>query len=207
MKNITIIGNVRSDFHIDHRYTLREVMDNINPTKLSNEYMDSYFKFLYKYVDDSIKHGAATGVSTYAELKIVLQDYLNKSRQPSLKFNFAFNEFDQAVSKIDKENWLSKFLRPKITNNIIGKGVNLIEVHEHMCSEHTALIMPHVLNNIKHLDAPTLVCSNQFLTNCHFENGEEHYKISNNFHRHFLRDCKQSGVLYIEYTGQNWICI
>lgn len=207
MKNITIIGTARSDFHIDHRYTLKEVMDNINPIKLSNSYKNLYFNFLYKYIDDSIKYSANPRVGTYAELKVVLQDYFNMGKQHSLKFDFLLNSFEQAVSKIDKEDWLYKFLSPKITNNnIISSGVNLIEVH-HMCSEHTALVMPYVLNSIKYLDAPILVCSNEFPANCHNGCGEEYYKISDDFHRHFLSDCKQSGVMYIEYTGQNWVHI
>ena len=206
-KNITIIGTVGPNFHIDHRYTLREVMSSINLSKLNDKYRDIYLRFLHKEIGDGTCSGPNNQTTRpYEELITVLQDYIDKNSKYNPKIDFLDEPFAQAVAKIDKSNWLYEFLSPKVANNIIGGGINLIEAGGHLCNEHLAIILPYVVDSIKHLDNPILACSSEFISGC-VEIEENYYKISDRFHRKFLYDCYHAGVQYIEYTGQHWIQI
>lgn len=202
--NITIIGTVGPDFHIDHHYKLREVMSSMDLSKLNDKYRDIYLRFLHKEICDGVCRGPNNLTSTpYEELVTVLQDYIDKNSKYNPKIDFLDEPFAQAVAKIDKSNWLYEFLSPKVKNNIIGGGINLIEARGHLCNEHLAMILPYVLDSIKNLDNPILACSSEFISGC-VEMEENYYKISDRFHRKFLYDCYHAGVQYLEYTGQHW---
>lgn len=192
-RNIVIIGSVKDSYTVDQQISWSEVLDNVNVIKLDQHYRDLYFKYLHRDIKEFITFDKARPeLKTFKALLDFLDRYLNDGI-------FNEHEFNLAVAEIDKKEWYYKFLSNRRSSSIaIENGTTLIHVPGHICNTSSVLIIPLIIDCIKHLDKPILACSQDFLTDC---DRLEFYKISNKFFKHIKLDCQKHGIRYFEYTG------
>lgn len=210
-KNITIIGNVAADYHVDTEYKILELIPEFDMSQLSSKLRDLVLRYLHIHISAFIQIENETAkkiLGSCLDLVKVLEKYVSQNKENSSEFIFFSHEFYQAVDKIEYEP-LYKLLKRKTPNIRLDKGINLIRADTFPSAALSALILPYVLDSIKHLENPILICSQDFirnsfghnLTQCGIDNN---YKISDRFNRQFIFDCKKAGVLYIEFYGNEW---
>ena len=66
----------------------------------------------------------------------------------------------------------------------------------------SALIFPLIIDQIKHLENPVLVCSKEFIADC--DQQDEYYKISDSFFSVIQAECAKHKISYVEYAGNYW---
>lgn len=210
-KNITIIGNVAADYHVDTKYKILDLIPEFDMSQLSEKLRDVVLRYLDVHINEfmEIENDHTKKIlGSCQDLAKVLENYVNQNKENSTEFIFSAHEFYQALDKIEYKS-LYKLLKRKTPNTRLGKGINLIRADAFPSSALSALILPYVLDSIKYLENPILICNQDFIRNSFPHNLtrygiDQNYKISDEFNRKFIFDCKKAGVLYIEYYGDEW---
>ena len=195
-KNITIIGGLEfigTSVTPDNNYSYRDIIDNIRLANIDPRLRDLYLRFLYTEVQQW--NSAQELPMNKANKLELLEDYLQNNHKYADNYTYDADKFSLLFT--NKLIYLPYFSNIE-SDNIIGNGLNIIRTHMHLCSEHTALMLPYIANCIKDLENPVLICDTDFLYGC---TGTSTYKISDDFHIALRKKCSDLGILYCEYTG------
>lgn len=196
--NIVIIGDVQDGYPVDHVMSIKEVMNHLNVVSLAKNYRDEYFKYLQREIKEWLGYSdVKDSILKYKTLLGFLDEYLSNP-------NGEFNEqaFDSAVLEIEDNDFNKQLLSNRLNQLSINSGTTLIHAPGHICNKATALIVPLLLSCMKHLENAILICNSDFLFDCDKVN---HYRMSNRFVRNIQYECIRHNILFIEYTGNNWI--
>lgn len=203
MQNIVIVGYVQQGYRVDNQLSWFDVLKNVNIANLNEKYRDLYFASLYRELKDAVTR---TDEPPLMETYKIIFEYLDKYfSAPFTKVKFNEQEFDEVIAGIKQDSGIYQLLSNKSTNVVINSSVTLIHTPGHVCSQQSALILPLIIDQIKHLENPVLVCSKEFIVDCDQEDDYDqdgrYYKISDQFFRNIQRECIEHNIQYIEYIG------
>ena len=194
-KNITLISSEAMDSKItpDNTYSWMEVLDNVRLASLDPRLRDLYLRFYHEQLEQAskLRELEADEINLFELLK----EYLQNNREHTKTYVYDVDKF--SLLPANKVGGLP-FFRNTENKNIIGQGLNIISIPLHLCSCHTALMLPYIVNCIKDLESPILMCNTGYL---YGYNGTSVYKITDDFHKYLRMTCSDLGILYCEYTG------